>query len=139
VPPLEGPLDTDSVNVLVLGESAKGSSHLLRRLQNWGCDCSFATSPEEALALVDHHTFRLILSTLPLHGLDPLLDQLGESDCTVFFTSPFEDGCWWVPLVRHGQKCLGTPALLPSEFAELLPHLLKEIAAEGSAISSPRV
>lgn len=131
-------MNSDSVNVLVLGESAKGSSSLLRRLQNWGCDGSLATSTEEALALIGHHTFRLILSTLPLHGLDPLLGQLGESDCTVFFTCPVEDGCWWVPLVRHGQKCLGTPALLPSEFTELLPRLVREIAAEGSAMR-PRV
>jgi hypothetical protein len=132
-------VNPDCVNVLVLGESAEGSSFLLRRLQKWGCDCSFATSTEEAFALIDHHTFHLVLSTFPLRGLDPLLGQLGESDCTVFFTCPVEDGCWWVPLMRHGQKCLGTPALLPSEFAELLPRLLKEIATEGSAISSPRV
>jgi len=132
-------VNSDCVNVLVLGESAKRPSSLLRRLQKWGCDCSFATSTEEALALIHHHSFRLILSTLPLHGRDPLLGQLGESDCTVFFTCPLEDGCWWVPLMRHGQKCLGTPALLPSEFAELLPRLVKEIAAEGSAINSPCV
>jgi hypothetical protein len=131
-------MSADGVNVLLLGESAKGPSSLLRRLENWGCDCSFATSTEEAVALFHHHAFRLILSTLPLHRLNRLLDQLGESDCTVFFTCPVEDGCWWVPLVRHGQKCLGTPALLPSEFAELLPRLVKEIATEGSAISSPR-
>jgi hypothetical protein len=130
-------VNSDCVNVL--GESAKGSSYLVRRLQKWGCDCSFGTSTEEALALIDHHTFHLILSTLPLHGLDPLLGPLRESDCTVFFTCPVEDGCWWVPPMRHGQKCLGTPALLPSEFAELLPRLLKEIAAQGSTISSVRV
>jgi hypothetical protein len=88
--------------------------------------------------LVDDHPFQLILSTLPLRRLDPLLDLLGESDCTVFFTCPVEDGCWWVPLLRHGQKCLGAPALLPSEFVELLPGLVKEIAAGGSAVTNPR-
>jgi hypothetical protein len=124
-------VNSGCVNVLVLGESARGSSSLVRRLQQWGCDCSFATSTEEALAVIDHRTFHLILSTLPLHRLDPLLGQLGASDCTVFFTCPVEDGCWWVPLVRHGQKCLRTPALLPSEFAELLPRLVKKIAAES--------
>ena len=124
--------------VLLLGESANGSFYLLRRLEQCGCDCSFATSAEEAIALFDRHAFQLILSTLPLHDIDPLLDLLGESDCTVFFTCPVEDGCWWVPLVRHGQKCLGTPALLPSEFVALLPGLVKEIAAGGSAVSNPR-
>ena len=132
-------MNSDCVKLLLLGESAKGSSYLLHRLRNWGCDCSVATSIGEALALIDQHTFHLILSTLPLHGLDPLLDLIGESDCTVFFTCLVEDGCWWVPLVRHGQKCLGTPALLPSEFVELLPRLVKEIAAGGSAVSDLRV
>ena len=132
-------MNSDCVRVLLLGESAKGSSHLLRRFQKWGCDCSVATSTEEALALPDHHAFHLILSTLPLRRLDPLLEVLGESDCTVFFTCPVEDGCWWVPLVRHGQKCLGTPALLAGEFVELLPRLVKEIAVGGSAESGPRV
>ena len=128
-------MNPDCVNVLVLGESAKGSSSLVRRLQKWGCACSFATSTEEALALFDRHAFHLILSTLPVHGLGPLLNQLRESDCTVFFTCPVEDGCWWVPAMRHGQKSVGTPALLPSEFAELLPRLVKEIAGGGSAVS----
>jgi len=124
-------MNSDCVKVLLLGESAKGSSYLLHRLRNWGCDCSVATSAAEARALVNDHTFQLILSTLPLRRLDPLLDLLGESDCTVFFTCPVEDGCWWVPLLRHGQKCLGTPALLPSEFVALLPGLVKEIRQEA--------
>ena len=132
-------MNSDCVKVLLLGESAKGSSYLLRRLRNWGCNCSVATSTGEALALIDHQAFHLILSTLPLQRLDPVLDLISESDCTVFFTCPVEDGCWWVPLLRHGQKCLGTPALLPSEFVELLPRLVKEIAAGRSFASNPPV
>jgi hypothetical protein len=45
-------MNSDCVKVLVLGESAKGLSYLLRRLQKWGCDCSVATSTEQALALL---------------------------------------------------------------------------------------
>jgi hypothetical protein len=132
-------MTSDSVKVLLLGESPKGLTHLMRRLQGWGCDCSVVTSTKEALGLADRQSFNLILSTLPLRGCDSLLDLLGQSDFTVFFTCPAEDGCWWVPLFRHGQKCRGTPALLPSEFAELLPLLVKEIAAGDSTRSKLRI
>src|SRR5271154_5439931 len=36
--------------------------------------------------------------------------ELGGSNSTVFYSCPIEDGCWWLPLVRCGQKCLGAPA-----------------------------
>jgi len=54
----------------------------------------------------------------------------GESDCSGFFFFPVEDGGWWVPLVRHGQKCLGAPAARRSEFLGLLDELLREIGSK---------
>jgi len=102
------------VNVLLLGENARGSSYLLFHLEHLGCTCSFATSSEEANALIDRHAFHLILSTKPLHETDPLVAALGESDCTVFFSYPVEDGCWWwLPLMRHVKKCLGSSGSSP--------------------------
>ncbi len=115
------------VNVLLLGESERGSSYLLRRLQERGCHCSFATSAEEALALFDRHAFHLILSTSPLHQANPSIALLGESNCSAFYCYPVEDDCWWLPLVRRGQECEAVPALRPSEFFSLLDQLVREI------------
>ena len=114
-------------NVLLLGESARGSSYLQCHLEQLGCTCSFATSFEEAIALIGRHAFHLILSTKPLHETDPLVAALSQSDCSVFFSYPVEGGCWWLPLVRHGQKCLGALAVRPSGFVGLLDRLVKEI------------
>lgn len=121
-------------NVLLLGESARGSSYFLFHLEYLGCTRSFATSSEEAIALIDRHAFHLILSTKPLHETDPLVAALGESDCTVFFSYLVEDGCWWLPLVRHGKKCLGAPAVRPRAFVGLLDRLVKEIELNEAAV-----
>jgi hypothetical protein len=118
---------SQGIKVLLLGESVQGVSYLLRRLEQLGCDCMFATSTEGAIALMDRHNFHLILSTLPLHEIDPLLPLLRESDCAVFCSYPVQDGCWWLPFVRHGQKCLGAPAFRPNEFTGFLGQLIKGI------------
>jgi hypothetical protein len=131
VPPDERPVEETTVSqglkVLLLGESAQGVFYLLRRLELLGCDCRFATSTEGAMALMDRHNFQLILSTLPLHEIDPLLPLLSESHCTVFCSYPVQDSCWWLPFVRHGQKCLGAPAFRPNEFTSFLGQLIKDI------------
>jgi hypothetical protein len=118
------------INVLLVGESAKGSSFLSRQLERHGCCCWFASSMQEALSLVDRHAFHLVLGTSPMQQANPLLSLLGDSDCNVFYSLPVEDGCWWLPLVRNGRKCLGTPALRPSEFVGLLDEIVKQAEAK---------
>ena len=113
-----------SVKVLLLGKSGRVSSFLVRHLEESGCDCWDAASTEEALTLIERHPFQLILSTR-------LLALCREPDCNGFFFFPVEDGGWWVPLVRHGQKCLGAPAARRREFVGLLDELLREIGSSA--------
>lgn len=115
------------VKVLVIGETNHGSSYLRGQLESRGCRCWFAQSSAESMALVALHSFQLILSTGPLHLYDPLLDKLGPSDCAVYCSYPVEDGCWWLPVLYHGRKHFGTPALRPSEFLGELGKMLKTI------------
>ena len=131
-------MSQESVRVLLLGEHANGSSYLLRRLETLGCDCSFATSTLEAASAAGWRPFHLILSTSILHESDPLLGVLGERNCTVFYSFPVEDGCWWLPLVRNGQRCLGRPALRPSEFVGFLDGLVKEIEISEMTPQTPQ-
>jgi hypothetical protein len=44
-----------------------------------------------------------------------------------------EDSCLWLPLVNHGEKCPGTPALRPSEFISVLDQIVKEIESQDTA------
>jgi hypothetical protein len=122
-------MNQESVRVLLLGECAKGSSHLLWHLEQRGCHCSFAASAEEAVALFHQCKVHLILSTSPVHQATKIVSLLGRFNCSVFYAYPVEQGCWWLPLMNSGQKCFGAPALRPSEFADALDQKLKEIRA----------
>jgi len=119
------------VKVLLLGKSGMLSSFLVRHLKESGCDCWDAASTEEALALIERHAFQLILSTRSVRETSRLLARCREPDCNGFFFFPVEDGGWWVPLVRHGENCLGAPAARRSEFVGLLDELLREIGSSA--------
>jgi hypothetical protein len=77
--------------------------------------------------------FDFVLSTIPLGQSDPLVLLLENSDCAVFYSCPVEDGCWWVPLTGRGRKCLGAPALRPSEFATAIDRAIEEIQSRKVA------
>jgi CheY-like chemotaxis protein len=121
-----------TVRVLVIGETDNGSSYLRGQLESRGCLCWFARSTEESIALFGQHSFHLILSTTPMQQENPLLVELGDSNCTVFSSCPVEDGCWWVPLVRRGQRCSNAPALRSSEFIIELNQMLQGIRLEDT-------
>jgi hypothetical protein len=118
-----------SVSVLLLGERESGLSYLRQQLENRGCSCWFARSTNEDLALFGRHCFQLIISTTPLNQANSLLTELGASACAVYYCYPVEDGCWWLPVARHGQKCFGAPALRPSEFVAVPDEMLREITS----------
>jgi hypothetical protein len=126
-------MSQDSFRVLILGESEKGSSYLAWHLEHHGCQCWFARSTEEALALFGRYKFQLVLSTKPLRLANTMVARLEESSCSVFYCQPVEDDCWWLPLMDHGRKCMGAPALRPSEFVSVLDQLVGEI--ESTAVA----
>jgi CheY-like chemotaxis protein len=75
---------SQGIKVLVLGKRVQGLCYLRRRLDQLGCDCMFATSTEEAIALMDRHNFHLILCTRPLHEVAafhaPRSEMSGSTD-----------------------------------------------------------
>lgn len=116
-----------SVSVVLLGERESDLSYLRQQLENRGCRCWFARSTNEGLALFGRHCFQLILSTTPLYQANSPLTELGDSTCTVYYSHPVEDSCWWLLVARHGQKCFGAPGLRPSEFVAMIDEMLREI------------
>jgi len=123
-------MSTKLVSVLIVGESAKGSSFLLQRLGKQGCECHVATSTGEAIRLSARHSFDLVLCTDWMQGINTLIAALIGSPASLFRCHPVEDSCWWLPAVRHGEECLGTPALRPSEFAHELDGIVEEIKSD---------
>jgi PleD family two-component response regulator len=116
-------------SVLLIGEKSNGSSHLTRCLDTSGCECSFASSCREAFLILRKKKFDLVLSPtiLPDGKLYSIMNLLEGSHTTVFYSYAVENSCWWLPALRSGQKCFGSPAFRPSEFVTLLEETIKQI------------
>jgi hypothetical protein len=114
---------------LLIGENPQGSSYLATRLQGQGCGCAFATSYQEACSSLRSQSFELVLSPLRLRGVTvfPLIDLLAGSRITLFYSHAVEQGCWWLPALRHGEKCFGSSALRSREFVAVLDEVIAEI------------
>ncbi len=120
--------------VLLVGENPQGSSYLAKRLQGRGCECEFAVSYQEACSLLRAQDFDLVLSPMRLRdgSLFPLLGLLDGSGITLFYSHAVEEGCWWLPALRHGHNCFGSSALRPSEFVATLDGAIEGICFRAS-------
>jgi hypothetical protein len=130
--------------VLLIGEDSQGYSHLVKRLEGYGCKCRFATSYQEAISLFSVEDYDLVLSPMRLCGSSvfPLVNRLEGSGVTLFYFQAVEEGCWWLPALRWGRKCFGSCALRPSEFVASIELVIDEIQAGAppapkSLVSAP--
>jgi hypothetical protein len=115
-------------NVLLIRESIQGSS-LLTWLDNRGCEYSFATSFQEAFLILTNREFDLVFSPTRLGdgNLYSIMNLLEGSGTTVFYFYAVEHGCWWIPALRHGRKCFGSPAFRGKEFVVVLDEVMTQI------------
>jgi hypothetical protein len=120
-------MTTQPIRVLLVGQGAKGSSLLLDFLEKRGCNCFLSRSISETDLLITGFTFDLVLCTDWTEGIDASIESVIGPHTTLFRCHLVEDGCWWLPIVRHGERCLGTPALRQSEFASALERVFEEI------------
>jgi hypothetical protein len=118
-----------NLKVLLVGESGQGSSYLANRLRLGGWQCEFATSYEGMLVLLKDEDIYLVLCPLRLNrrSLLPLMDLLEASRISLFYSLQTEQSCWWLPGLRHGRKCFGSGAVLPSEFISVLDEVVEQI------------
>lgn len=117
-------MDNRTVRVLLVGRSERTFAHVSRYLVQSGCECKFVPSYADGLKVLEENTFDLVLcSGQP--GIKTLVSSLVGSRASVFCAHAVEDGCWWLPVMRDGEECLGSSALRPSEFRTLLEQMLK--------------
>jgi hypothetical protein len=129
-------MSTRVLKALLIAEGLQTPSCLARRLEGQGCWCSFARSYREACSSLGNQDFDLVLSPLRLRGVSlfPLVDLLEGSKVTLFYSHPVEQGCWWLPALRRGQKCLGSAAFRPREFVSVLDEVIVEVRADWHVI-----
>lgn len=133
--------DLAIVDVLLIGESARSFSHIAQRLEKDGCQCRFTNSYDEAHRLLAGENFELVLSVIPPKGnaISSLANLLVGTRASIYYAQPVEDGCWWLPALRFGERCFGAPALRPSEFSILLGRVVEDIRANMESAPKPVV
>jgi CheY-like chemotaxis protein len=114
------------IMILLIGETARGSSNLLEWFESRGGCCQFSRSYEDACEVIRSTPFDLVLSEyqLPDRTAFPLLDRLEGSSATLFFTTRVEDGSLWLKMLERGRRCVGAPILRSSDLPRALGTLL---------------
>ena len=124
-------MERGAVDVLLVGENEQGWWHLAWRLRSLGCRSWFASTTEEAQALIAQHPFRLVLSTRAVTNRSPLM-QMVEPGCSVFYSFPVENSCLWFQAAPESLSGRRSSALRPSEFMVILSDLIDGACAPPS-------
>lgn len=135
---LDGTLDDKSlVEVLLVGDGRQAFSFPQRHLEKKGCRCHVAKSQIALKDLVTHKQFDIVLTMPRIEGssTDWLGAALSGSRASLFYMLPVEVGCWWVPILRTGVDCFGSPALRHGEFFDVLREIVDEIRAAATIVS----
>jgi hypothetical protein len=114
------------VTVLLVGDGARNAPVLEDHLRKRGCNISFASSKNEAMELLQHRQFDLILSEFMLSDGTALqfMSPLLGTKTTMFVSNTVEDGCWWMTAVFQGQDRTHEPGMRPREFRIHLDEVL---------------
>jgi CheY-like chemotaxis protein len=131
----------NSISVLLAGDDVGQSPKLLRWLQSRGCSCHFASSYRNVCQLLLHAQFDLVLCQyhLPDRTAFPLLDLLGGSSATLFFSTRVENGSLWLPMLERGERRIGTPLVLSSDLILALDKVLSDTVKSREASLAPAV
>jgi response regulator RpfG family c-di-GMP phosphodiesterase len=118
-------------NALLVGQNFQSAQTLTERLRRWKFRCHFAANVQAASEFLAVHPVDLLLSNT--HLLDGtgyrLLMNLARLPVSAFLCFPVENSCLWLPAIDGGKRCLGLPALRPSEFARALEEVALRLSA----------
>lgn len=128
--------DARKVGVLLVGKSPHLFSFIQPSLERVGCQCYFAGSHQDIGDLLKHTKLDIVLSLNSHQSLFELIVLLVGLRVSMFHMLPVEEGCWWLPVIRNGEKCLGTPALGSSEFRCVLVDIVKGIISDARSTSA---
>jgi hypothetical protein len=115
-------------SVLLVGRNGSWGKAILRSLEKLGTELSFKLPQSLTAEYVKNGGYELVLldSTVTSEQRRGLASGLIGSNASIFYTFPVENGCWWLPLLRHGQNCHGAPAFRRGEFPLELERILSE-------------
>jgi hypothetical protein len=114
-------------SVLLVGRNGSWGTPVLKSLEKFGSELFFVAPQTVTSEYVRKGAYNLILldSTVSPEQRRKLASELIGSEASVFYTFPVENGCWWLPALRRGQDCHGTPAFRRNEFPLELERILR--------------
>jgi hypothetical protein len=112
----------------LVGRSGSWGTSVLKSLEKLQSEISYATPHEVTSEYVKRGGYNVILldSTVPSEQRKQLSFELVGSGASIFYTFPVENGCWWLPALRHGQNCHGAPAFRRNEFPLELERIFQD-------------
>ncbi len=72
-------------------------------------------------------------TSLNTQRLSEMMATLEGSSVTMFHMLPVEESCWWLPVLRYGENCLGAPAFRSREFTYVFVEIIEGMIAEGAS------
>ena len=95
----------------------------------------FRQVPTELASLLERMQFDIVLSARTLQGTGTggLGGLLWGGRSSLFYIARDGDDCWWLPVLRRGRECFGSPALQTNEFMCALDDAIREIRGEDRA------
>ena len=119
------------IGVLLVGRTPQLFSFIQPTLDRVGCRCYFAQSQQEISKLLRRATLDIVLSLNAHLSLSRMIALLAGRRVSVFHTVAVERGCWWLPVFRNGENCLGAAAFRPNEFAQFLGEIVMDLGAKA--------
>jgi hypothetical protein len=104
---------------------------LFQSLETLGCQCLFAQSRQELGKILEQTKLDIILSLDAHQPLSEMMSILLNLHITMFHMPRVEDNCWWLPVFRDGENCLGAPAFHENEFRWVLAEVVKDIVTRA--------
>lgn len=114
-------------SILLVGRTGSWGTLVLKSLEKFRSELSFAAPSSVTPGYARARSYNVILldSTVSPEQRRQLVAELTGSEASIFYTFPVENGCWWLPALRRGENCLGTPAFRRNEFPFELERILR--------------
>jgi hypothetical protein len=113
--------------ILLVGRNGSWGTSVIKSLEKFGSELFFMPPQGVTPEYVRKQLFHPVLldSTVSAEQRRQLASDLIGSGVSIFYTFPVENGCWWMPTLRRGQYCHGTPAFRRNEFPYELERILR--------------
>ena len=136
-----GEIEMIALRILIVGANPHRATALLKRLNAWACDITFAHTCAETLPLLGRHPFDFVFSQFMLcdGSADKFLRPLQGRRTHMFFSHLLENDCMWLHVLDRGRNRWWKPTLFqPEELLTLLERHFRREFADGVHPDNPR-